>query len=385
MQVSRSGQIRRPCSQMSSPTLTTAVISSPPRQQRAEPEQEAGAADPPDQHRHRDRRSSSQCAPETVRRAAAPPGNGRIGPGIGSTAREPRSTRAVVARGEPRAEARAAEPGRLDVPHRALPLGRVRGEHLEHPGVVERPAEQRPADHGGDVEVADAHRVRVAPGALGDLGRGPHPDARAPGAAAPGPRSPPSSTALSSRWATAARPGSPGAGRESTPARCHSQSGTPADCGGRRRHPHPVGRRAGGGLAEAAAQLAPGPPRLGAGDLLLQHRRDQHVPHPPGGAEPQSPACAGAASATSGWWATNARVVVRRPSSAGRPSSDHAAPGPQAVQTTVPSARRQSRRSSRGRRASCRRARRAARPVDAQRRVAPAAAQRAEHAGRSTA
>ena len=49
------------------------------------------------------------------------------------------------------------------------------------------------------------------------------------------------------------------------------------------------------------------------------------------------------ASATSGWWATNSLGSSPSPSRAGRPSSDHAAPGPHACMTTVPSPRRDSR------------------------------------------
>ena len=50
MQVSRSGQTRRPCSQMSSPTLTTARIASPGAGGGQDALQEAGAADPADEN-----------------------------------------------------------------------------------------------------------------------------------------------------------------------------------------------------------------------------------------------------------------------------------------------------------------------------------------------
>ena len=102
------------------------------------------------------------------------------------------------------------------------------------------------------------------------------------------PASPPSVQAFSSRWATAAQARIARRRAESTPARCHSQSGTARICAGRRRDAQARGDRARGGVAEAAAQLAPRPARLGAGDLLLQHRGHQHVPHPAGGAEPDA-------------------------------------------------------------------------------------------------
>ena len=56
MQVSRSGQIRRPCSRMSSPVLTTAVMSCAggvvlaETERGLEPEEEPGATDAADQH-----------------------------------------------------------------------------------------------------------------------------------------------------------------------------------------------------------------------------------------------------------------------------------------------------------------------------------------------
>src|SRR5690348_13774093 len=107
MQVSRSGQMRRPCSQMSSPTLTTAVTSTP------------GNARTPSRKR----------APPTPPTSTV----------TFTFAAYVASHRAVVPRGEARAEARAAEARGLHVLHRALPLRRVRGEHLGEPDVIQRP------------------------------------------------------------------------------------------------------------------------------------------------------------------------------------------------------------------------------------------------------
>ena len=51
-------------------------------------------------------------------------------------------------------------------------------QKLDHRGVVDRVPEQAPADHLGQVVIADRQRVGVPERALGDLGRGPLPDAR---------------------------------------------------------------------------------------------------------------------------------------------------------------------------------------------------------------
>src|SRR5690606_13907286 len=53
-------------------------------------------------------------------------------------------------------------------------------------------------------------------------------------------------------------------------------------------HAQPARRRPGCGGAEPPAQLSPAAPGLPAGHLLLQHRGQQHVPHPLAGAQPQS-------------------------------------------------------------------------------------------------
>src|SRR6185312_6303705 len=128
MQVSRSGQMRRPWSQMSSPTLTTAVTST------------SGSSRTPSRKR-------APPTPPTrtvtfIRPPAARSSHARAYVGL---------HRAVVARREAGPEPGTAEARGLHVPHGPLPLRRVRGEHLGEPDVVERAAEQGPADDGGDV------------------------------------------------------------------------------------------------------------------------------------------------------------------------------------------------------------------------------------------
>src|SRR3712207_4516698 len=116
MHVSRSGQTRRPCSQMSSPTLTTAVISDP----------------------------GPSAALRPIRKRAPPTPPTRTVTFTGASLR--RSNGAVVLRGEPRPEPRPAKARHLDIAHGPLPLRRVGREDREHSGVVERAAQQRPAD-----------------------------------------------------------------------------------------------------------------------------------------------------------------------------------------------------------------------------------------------
>ena len=105
-------------------------------------------------------------------------------------------------------------------------------------------------------------------------------------------------------------------------------------------------------------------------------RGHQHVPHPHRWRRTGVPGIRRAASATSGWWATNSSGRSCTPSSAGSPSSAHCAPGPHACMTTVPSARRAA-GWSRGRPAWCRPARPPTLTGRTPRRVAPAATQRA--------
>src|SRR5690348_954432 len=238
MQVSRSGQMRRPWSQMSSPTLTTAVTST----------------------------SGSSRTPSRKRAPPTPPTSTVTFTFAAYVA----SHGPVVARREAGPEPGTAEARRLDVAHGPLPLRRVRGEHLGEPDVVERAAEQRPADDGGDVEVAEAHSVDVAPRALGHLGRRPHADAghvpqQRPALAAPKLDRPLQPVGHQRGGQDRAAPGVVDARLVPLPV------GHLADLRGRGRHAHAVRRGAGRGVAVAPHELAPRPPRLRAGDLLLEH------------------------------------------------------------------------------------------------------------------
>ena len=158
----------------------------------------------------------------------------------------------------------------LDQPGHPVAVARVGGEQFQHARVVGDPPGQRPADRPGQVVVADRDRVRVARGALPDLGGGPDPDA-GQGPQAPvglGRVQPP---ACSSRPATSAAVMIVRARTPSTPARCQSQDGMRAHVrgGGTTRIPPGPGpgpgnrrRRAGtarhGGLP-ARPPSAPGP------------------------------------------------------------------------------------------------------------------------------
>src|SRR5690242_5556745 len=84
---------------------------------------------------------------------------------------------AVVADGHAGAAARGGTAAQLDQAGHPVAVTGVGGEELEHAGVVGLAAGQRPADHVRQVVVADRDRVRVAHGALPDLGRGPDADA----------------------------------------------------------------------------------------------------------------------------------------------------------------------------------------------------------------
>ena len=84
---------------------------------------------------------------------------------------------AVIHPGSAGAESRFAEPAGFDQPNHPVPMSDPRLQQFEHAVVVDRPAGQRPAHHGGQVVVADADGVRVAVRALHDLRCGPHPDA----------------------------------------------------------------------------------------------------------------------------------------------------------------------------------------------------------------
>src|SRR5674536_145008 len=84
----------------------------------------------------------------------------------------------VVAHRQPRSPSRHPHAAELDQPHQPVAVRTVRREQDEHPGVVDDPANERPAHQAGQVEVAHGHRVRVAERPLGDLRRGPGTDAR---------------------------------------------------------------------------------------------------------------------------------------------------------------------------------------------------------------
>ncbi|MCO5606194.1 hypothetical protein L7F22_060381 [Adiantum nelumboides] len=248
-----------------------------------------------------------------------------------------RSERAVVARGEPRPEPRAPETGRLDVAHRALALRDVGGEHLEHPGVVEVVPEQRPADGVRDVEVAEADRVRVAPGALRDLGRGPHPDARDAAQQHP--------ALLPAQLGGPFQPvGDDGGVQDRRPPGVVDAGPVPLPLGHRRICSGVGGTRMPAGTTPA------GP---GAGDpnrrASSRNERRASVPvtfcsstagssasHTRPVEPSRSPGRRRCASATSGWCATNADGSSSAPSSDGSRSTSQAAPGPQPVARTVP-------------------------------------------------
>ena len=253
------------------------------------------------------------------------------------------------------------------------------GQQLQHPVVVDPAGRSAKCPtRRGDVEVADAHarrrrRARAGPSR-------PRSTRRCPARPQPGQRGRrrARSTHPSSRWRhrrrgpdrplpvdVDARPVPLPVGHVAEPRR-------------RRRHAHPGRRRARRGRRRTAGTSSRHDrARLRAGDLLLQHRRDQRVPHQPGARRTAGPACAGARRPPAGGGRRTRPRVVAAPSRAGRPSDDHAAPGPHACMTTVPSPRRAQRRSSPARPGSSP-ARQTAPSGSAEGRVAAAAAQRSE-------
>ena len=93
----------------------------------------------------------------------------------------------VAARGHPGPAPRPHRPVELEQALHAVAVAGIGLEQLGAGVVVERLAGQRPGDVLRDVVVAEAHGVGVAERALGHLGRGPDPHARAGPAAAGGP------------------------------------------------------------------------------------------------------------------------------------------------------------------------------------------------------
>ena len=60
--------------------------------------------------------------------------------------------------------------------HRAVPMRTHRLEQLDHLRIVDRAAEQRPADQLRQVVVTDRQRIGIAEGPLRGLGGRPHTD-----------------------------------------------------------------------------------------------------------------------------------------------------------------------------------------------------------------
>jgi len=85
---------------------------------------------------------------------------------------------AVIQPGGSRTESRFAKAARFDEPDDVMPMSGPLRQQFEHAVVIDRFADQRPADQSRKVIIADADRVRVAVGALHRLGGGPDPDTR---------------------------------------------------------------------------------------------------------------------------------------------------------------------------------------------------------------
>jgi hypothetical protein len=166
-----------------------------------------------------------------------------------------------------------------------MPLWRIGRQNLHHSGIVQWPAHKRITNHRRDVEIPDAHRIGIRPSTLGDLGGRPDTYSRD--------LTQQFTARLSGQGDRAFQPVRHRGRRQQRPTpRLVHPCPVPfpvRDRADRRRtrwHPQPVGARR--LLPETPAQLAPGTPRLDTGDLLLQHRRYQHVPYPAGGAQAQA-------------------------------------------------------------------------------------------------
>ena len=220
------------------------------------------------------------------------------------------SARPVVQRGVARAASGPGDAGQLDHPHHSVAVPGRRARAARASGRRRRRA--RPS----------ARRPPARP-------RGSPPPTRRPGHRAPAgaPRRPsrprrPAAPAAPPRPGRAGGPGCvpgprPGGAAPTivrdrsgpTPARCHSHDGICAQTAGSGTTYRPGGcppARAGRGLAEPPDQRPPRVARLAAGDLLLEHRRDEGLPDqlaardaparvpPPGVARPRG--CSGSNS-----------------------------------------------------------------------------------------
>ena len=167
-----------------------------------------------------------------------------------------------------------------------MPVRAHRLEQLDHRGVVDGMAEQAPADHLGQVIVADRQRVGVAERALRGLGGRPHPDAGQRCQRLAGPFRRECHQPLQGvRSLRTTDHGARSSGVDVRTVELPGRDAAPHIA--RRRDAHSRRCRARGRRPVLGDQQPPGPKRVLACHPLLEHGRNERLQHPSGAAQPQ--------------------------------------------------------------------------------------------------